>query len=221
MNCFYHPDRSAVQRCEKCGQAVCQECSLVFDGRSVCKACVKHAVDSEPAFEKRVKYPHARSHNLLIVFLLSMCPGVAHMYMGLMKRGLLILSSFFLSIWLANTLYMPVFLGLFIAAVWIVSFFDAINTRKRIISGEYVDDCVSDITGVIKRFKIPLILLLIYAVFYNSSYSYGYGLSLNRGGVAPVVIFAAIFAAIFSGYKKKRRIPRDEPVDKRYEDYDQ
>jgi len=228
MNCYSHPDRAAVQRCEKCGKLLCQECSLAFEGRSVCKVCVRNAIDAEPAYAPRVKYPHARSHNLLVVFILAICvPGAAHMYMGLMKRGLLILSSLFLSIWFAVELGGTPFFGFLIAIICITEFFDAMHIRKRIVTGEYVDDNFSDIIGAVKRFRLPITIFLVYilasAVFRNGPFNYGYYSpfyynSINIGNIVKVGLFIAIAAALLGSRKKRKSY--DEPIDKREPDDD-
>ena len=39
MNCYYHPDREAIDTCANCGKAVCQECKLVVAEKSYCTTC--------------------------------------------------------------------------------------------------------------------------------------------------------------------------------------
>jgi len=155
------------------------------------------------------------------------------MYMGLMKRGLLILSSLFLTIWMASA-FNGAFFGFAIAIVAIAAFFDALNMRKRIISGEYVDDSVADITGFAKRFKLPIKLILLFAALSAFFGSYGHVFNgiyapfyrhtstyFNFGSLIPIILIIVFAHFIFGG--KKRRARRDEPIDARRDesDYDQ
>jgi predicted amidophosphoribosyltransferase len=39
MKCQVHPESDAVDKCYICGQPVCGECRLDFDGKAICKAC--------------------------------------------------------------------------------------------------------------------------------------------------------------------------------------
>ena len=217
MNCYYHPDREAVRRCDKCGQLMCQECPVDVDGRIVCKSCLSIALETAPS-----KRAHARSSNLLLVFLLAMLPGAAHMYMGLMKRGMLILSAFFLSIWVMSETMVDSFWPVLVLVI-IASFFDALNTRKRIVNGDYVEDTVADITGFFKRFRIPVLIFTAYILFTSFA---GYGrlhapfsqvyMNVPRVDFGPIL---AIGAFIFVFYtltgKKKRKHSTGETIDVR------
>jgi hypothetical protein len=39
MKCHVHPDSEAVDKCYMCGQMICSDCRLDFDGKAICKAC--------------------------------------------------------------------------------------------------------------------------------------------------------------------------------------
>ncbi len=39
MKCHVHQESEAVDRCSICGQMICGECRLDFDGKAVCKDC--------------------------------------------------------------------------------------------------------------------------------------------------------------------------------------
>jgi len=30
LNCYYHPERNAIAKCEKCGKSICLECNMIF-----------------------------------------------------------------------------------------------------------------------------------------------------------------------------------------------
>lgn len=41
MDCFYHPDKSAVGVCQACGRGLCKECQNIRYGRVLCSSCLK------------------------------------------------------------------------------------------------------------------------------------------------------------------------------------
>lgn len=64
--------------------------------------------------------------NKFLTFLFSLLPGAGHMYLGLSKKGVLFMSSFFGVIFLSTSLYFSQ-LGLILPIIWFYSFFDALN----------------------------------------------------------------------------------------------
>ena len=41
MNCFYHPNTSAVATCRDCGKAICRDCTTEMkDGSLLCPSCL-------------------------------------------------------------------------------------------------------------------------------------------------------------------------------------
>ena len=224
MNCYFHTDRAAEQRCDKCAQVFCYDCVVGFEGRSVCRSCVRKALDSDGRGASRVKYPHTRSSNLLIVFLLASIPGTAYMYMGLMKRGLLVLSSLFMAFWLMSVTRGAPLFGFVIAIMYITSFFDSLHIRKRIILGEYVEDNISDITGFFGRNKLVKYIagfLLLAALFSGGVFGRSCpvvfsSLRMFDYSFPTLVLMAIIGFIIYSLFKgKKRKTPSEEVVDKR------
>ncbi|MBC8584149.1 hypothetical protein [Youxingia wuxianensis] len=60
-------------------------------------------------------------------FILAFMPGAAHMYLGMMKKGVLLMTAFFLLIAVGGMILPP---GLFLLPViWFYCFFDALNMR--------------------------------------------------------------------------------------------
>lgn len=172
MNCKFHPERNAVHRCDKCGALTCQECSIIIDGRVACKNCVNELLDGRSTYrvesaEPSVKAKPIRRKPSFIIsaFLALCCPGSSHMYMGFMKRGLFLMTMFFLSIFIVSiTQFGP--LALFIPIIHITACFDAYNLRRRLIGGEEVADTVNDITGFIYTYRMPIIVISgIFVVF--------------------------------------------------------
>lgn len=39
MNCYVHPEVSAVGTCSNCGRGICQQCMTVVDSKIYCRAC--------------------------------------------------------------------------------------------------------------------------------------------------------------------------------------
>ena len=48
MNCYLHPDVSAVGACVACGKGVCTECVVTVGGRTYCRDCVASGVSPQP-----------------------------------------------------------------------------------------------------------------------------------------------------------------------------
>jgi len=97
--------------------------------------------------------------NAFLLLIFSAFSGVNYMYEGLIKRGLLILSSFFLLWYLAIVLSEPIF-GIMMAIMIITCTFDAFRIRRRIQAGETVPDSVDDIVGFVKKYKVIILLIL-------------------------------------------------------------
>jgi hypothetical protein len=114
--------------------------------------------------------PHGTRHvrkrvDGALLFLFSVClpPGGNYMYMGLIKRGLAAMCGFFLLIYLTIVISVPMKM-LFVFAIpvlYFTCFFDGFNLRRRINSGENVDDGVGDIIGGILRNKFLTAAFLI------------------------------------------------------------
>ena len=64
--------------------------------------------------------------NKILFFLFSLIPGAAHMYIGLVKRGLVIMLALVAGVGLAMMADTPAFL-LVLPVLWFYSFFDAWN----------------------------------------------------------------------------------------------
>lgn len=68
-----------------------------------------------------------KKKNKFLTFVLSLFPGAGHMYMGFMKKGVSLMSAFFIIIFISS--FLDVGQLLFVLPVlWFYSFFDSINT---------------------------------------------------------------------------------------------
>jgi len=76
-----------------------------------------------------------------LMFLFSLLPGCAHMYMGLMMRGIQLLLAFLLLIGIATTIYGLEFILIpIIVVLYVYSFFDGYSIYRNIKSGKVVED---------------------------------------------------------------------------------
>ncbi|MEX1375858.1 MAG: hypothetical protein AB1Z23_00135 [Eubacteriales bacterium] len=79
--------------------------------------------------------------NPLLMFMCSLLPGCAHMYLGLIKRGVQLLLSFLLLIGFATTVYGLEFLIIpIIVVLFVYSFFDGYSIFRNIKDGKTVKD---------------------------------------------------------------------------------
>ena len=124
------------------------------------------------------------------ILILSFIPGCGHMYMGLMKRGMFVLSSFFACSYLASSLFFRVFIIGFII-IWFYGLFDAYNCRKKIDEGKFVEDSVEDIKKFLLKHRNSII-----ATFATIAV-----IEINRSGI----IFDAV-GRVGENYSLKRLI---------------
>jgi hypothetical protein len=128
LNCAYHPDRMVQGVCSTCGRPICDTCVVDLNGQVYCKPCL----------ETKVRKP-TREINGFARFVLSTVPGLGHLYMGLIQRGLHFLVGTILGGIVLGNLYDP-FLGFFIPAMIFFSIFDAREAHLRMAQGLEVED---------------------------------------------------------------------------------
>ncbi len=138
MNCRNHSEREATQICISCGKPMCDECTININGKNYCTECLETFIN--------VASNNSGTHkkNKILTFFLGFIPGISHMYLGLINKGLAIMGLLFVSLFLAiffsdsSTLYwfpgffIPTFSLLFIS----YSIFDSLAIVDRINSGE-------------------------------------------------------------------------------------
>lgn len=140
-----------------------------------------------------------RKPSRFLLFILSGCvPGLGHMYLGMIRRGLFYMAGIallvFLTVQLAvnglGTLIPLTGFGLF--ALYAVSFFESFIIRRDIVSGKEVSDTIPNFVTD-KRFLIGLGAVLALAV-----------LSSIISAVPWFVwVVAGVVILIFSSKKKK------------------
>lgn len=88
-----------------------------------------------------MKYDINRNPSPAAVFFLSLAPGVGHMYMGLMIRGLQLLVAFMLCCaFLSFSREFSFIIGPAMVVLYIFNIFDAYNCRKKIQGGADIGD---------------------------------------------------------------------------------
>jgi hypothetical protein len=130
MNCAYHNDHAVEGVCSSCGRPICGECLVDLTGMAHCKPCL----------ETRMRKP-TREVSGFARFVLSVVPGLGHLYMGLVNRGLQFMAGAVLIPFLIATL-MPrgPFFAFFIAGAIFFSIFDAREAHLRMEQGLAVED---------------------------------------------------------------------------------
>jgi hypothetical protein len=142
-----------------------------------------------------------------------MPPGINYMYEGLIKRGLFVLSGFFLSTYLGAALSEPIF-GCIIPIIWIASVFDAFNIRRRLIAGERISDSVDDILGFFKKYKTAIILSMAVVLGLNLLGSISRVISympysryirplINSRFVPVLILLGGIYLIVISGRRTR------------------
>lgn len=68
-----------------------------------------------------------KKKNKFFTFVISLFPGAGHMYMGFMKKGVSLMSAFFIIVFISSFLGISQLLYV-VPILWFYSFFDSINT---------------------------------------------------------------------------------------------
>ncbi len=161
MNCKYHPNKKASNTCSICGEWLCEDCVLDINGRIYCKDCLRKNINENEIVSHKKEI---RKKSSILTLIFSFMPGCAQMYLGLIKRGILILLSFLVSIIYLETPILAI-------TIFIVSFFDGFRIKDKLNSGIYLEDNLNDIKNFIFENKgfllILLAIVIIPAIFDN------------------------------------------------------
>jgi hypothetical protein len=142
MKCINHNDRETEIVCSVCGKPVCGECGVTVNGRVTCRDCAYNMQQYNAGQHRSPETLRDNGLNGFLFFIFLAVPGLRHMYMGLMRRGLHFLTAFFGSITIAallggrlGTVLVPV-----IFIVWFYSAFDSYQMHRLSQKGEKVED---------------------------------------------------------------------------------
>jgi hypothetical protein len=221
MKCIYHNDRDAEFICSSCGQPVCRDCLTIVNGRNVCKSCANRSQNTNPNGDPNSRgnnYKQSDGYSGFLFFIFMAVPGLRHMYLGLMKRGLQFLATFFILVAFASTINIlsPLFVPL-ACIVWFYSAFDSYHCRKMLARGEAIPDNpifedygYNDIKVYLSERKSAvgtiIILLGVYMLFKEvSHYAYNEGMfriiSIASNMFIPVLL---IIGGIYMLSKAKK-----------------
>ena len=167
MNCYKHPDVSAVAFCRTCGKPLCQSCQRAVEGTVVCE-------DHAPQQMVVPQPPPLRPGNDIspgLAFVLGLIPGVGAIYNGQYAKGIVhvVVFGLLISITSSGSIsgYEPLF-GLLIAIWYFYMPFEAYHTARKRQLGEPVDEFSSVLPlraqGV--GFPIgPVVLIVLGGIF--------------------------------------------------------
>ena len=188
MQCKNHPEENGVNTCNQCGCWICDKCSFERGGRIFCPHCTAQPnangvgasggveplgmANSKPGpYGPTLKHVNQSiSWGLLFFFsVIVPLPGLNYMYMGFIKRGLVAMSAFFGTIYIASQIGggLAVLFVFSIPVLWMACVFDGFRIRARINAGEVVTDNIDDVTSFIGRNRLVLAGILIILVAIN------------------------------------------------------
>ncbi len=168
MNCYKHPDVSAVAFCRTCGKPLCQSCQRAVEGTIVCE-------DHAPQQIVAPQPPPVPQHNSDIspglAFVLGLIPGVGAIYNGQYAKGIVhvVVFGMLISITASGSIsgYEPLF-GLLIAIWYFYMPFEAYHTARKRQLGQPVDEfsSVLPLRGGGAGFPVgPVALIVLGGVF--------------------------------------------------------
>ncbi|WP_202708066.1 B-box zinc finger protein [Sporosalibacterium faouarense] len=150
MKCINHDNVKAKFICQDCGASVCKDCAVNNNGDIICLECanerglvvIKNQSIEEDNINSHKKGRDYQGRNISKFWstVLSFIPGAGHMYLGFMKMGIQIMIGFFLTIALSSSLFSSEIFTAFAVIIWFYSVFDCYHLRKRLQSGESVED---------------------------------------------------------------------------------
>ena len=127
-----------------------------------------HIEDAPRPAEPVKEFRHYKRPSRFLIFILSWLPGLSHMYLGLIRRGIFYLSAFAVMIYATSTILGPlvIFPSLGIAGVYFTAFFEALRYRREMVMGREVRDIVPSIF-MSKPVIAAVALLLLFSAISN------------------------------------------------------
>lgn len=127
-------------------------------------------------------------------FIMSWIPGVGHLYLGLMTRGLIFLAAFFG--WITFVVFLCIasqqegfaVLLLVLPILWFYSFFDALHQRRRMEEGEEVLDVspIAELTQGAEAGKKSKVWALVFSFIPGAGHMY---LGYKEQGLQLMAVF--------------------------------
>jgi TM2 domain-containing membrane protein YozV len=202
MECKNHAGMEADNICVECGKPICKQCAVELKNGIYCKECLENRMRNGPRKSK------------LLTFFLSLMPGVGHMYLGLINKGLtimfLLFASLFLVILFSGEPSMAWFPGFFIPTLSIAfvsySIFDSLDIADKINSGKSeCFDSTLEASIIKQKFyenrKLIGCVFLILGVISAFNLTFGYlenimraclGISISLPGLMLALVFVVL-----------------------------
>ncbi len=210
MNCKYHKESEAKFICDKCKQAICEECAVDVNGSKVCGSCIQKSL-----FHDRRQYHGEGFLEKFMFFCFAMVPGAAQMYMNLFKRGFQLMFGFIASIVLFSYINTEGIIPLITIPMWFFSFFDSYAIRRKIRDGEIVEDNLIFDYGIIIKNKgmVGVAMLVLGALGTINAFEYSplqYMLgghiysSIKRSVISVALIIAGIYVLLKSRNSERK-----------------
>lgn len=146
MRCAVHPDNEAIGVCVLCGAAVCVQCQRFVRGRILCLPCYSELRQGEnPINQPQALLKPTAKRSGCLVFLLGLVPGLGHLYLGQIRKGLVLMGIVVLGFLFtfANPPHGGPLDFLFLAFLPLLvaySAFDSVHTARRLNMGELIPD---------------------------------------------------------------------------------
>ncbi len=110
MFCRYHPQRIALEKCDRCQSPVCKECAALVQGKTYCHHCSNFVGEGAEILAPRKP--------LFAAILSLLFPGMGQCYNGQLMKGLLV--------FITSVLIFP----------WIYGVYDAYTTADLMNKGQ-------------------------------------------------------------------------------------
>jgi hypothetical protein len=158
--CYKHATEQGVNTCSKCGEWICETCTIDVNNVLVCKECVSKYMNSSSGTTK--KEEHRITHfkplpsPFLAILFAILFPGSGLMYLGLMKKGFSVATLMF------AVFYFPFsFTGMLVPIIYVSSIFVTHQIARKIISGEVVEDNITSLLDFFRMHKYLIIMLVL------------------------------------------------------------
>jgi hypothetical protein len=198
MNCHTHTDREAVAACVRCGRLLCEECRTEVGVRSYCADCL-------PWLVRRGEYAERPPHkSAFLAFILSLLPGLGHMYNGDMVMGIGLMAVFFLCIFMAAQVKAPLQLFFIVGIIvtWFFGLSDATAMASKINRGEVPMDRFSANGVRSEHDKASLIwgwvLLVVGALFLLHNFGVAWAALNDFLPIIPIALGVYLIARYYS-----------------------
>lgn len=209
MECRNHTGTETDGICKACGQPACLHCAVELKKNYYCKECLEKIVESDNNTGRTISGRPRK--NKLLTFFLGAIPGLGHMYLGLIKKGLTIMCLLFVSLFfvilISGESSMSWFPGFFIPTLCVAfisySIFDSIEIADRINSDKaYYYDNFPEYAVISRKLlenrrSIGIVLIILGAIslcnmllgYIEELIKYLTGLNLSLGSILLALVF--------------------------------